>query len=86
MMNKHLTIYYIYSSAVFVDPPRAGIDPLTLALVSKFDHIMYVSCNPETLRDNLKALLQTHSIARFALFDQFPFSPHIEAGVLLVRR
>lgn len=69
-----------------MDPPRAGIDPLTLALVSKFDHIMYVSCNPETLRDNLKALLQTHSIARFALFDQFPFSPHIEAGVLLVRR
>ena len=34
---------------VLVDPPRAGLDPDTLALVSRFDAIMYVSCDPTAL-------------------------------------
>lgn len=72
--------------AVFVDPPRAGVDDETLLLLQRFDNILYVSCNPETLRANLDVLTQTHRITRFALFDQFPFTHHIESGVLLQRR
>lgn len=70
-------------STIFVDPPRAGIDEETLKLVSQFDNIIYISCNPETLRANLDILAQTHTVERAALFDQFPFTPHIESGVLL---
>ena len=44
---------------------------------------MYISCNPHTLRANLDTLCQTHTIQRMALFDQFPFTPHTECGVLL---
>lgn len=68
---------------VFVDPPRAGIDDDTLKLLQGFERILYISCNPDTLYDNLKTLAQTHRITRFALFDQFPFTHHVETGVLL---
>ena len=71
---------------VFVDPPRAGIDTATLALLAHYPRILYISCNPETLAANLHPLCQTHRIHTCALFDQFPFTPHIESGVLLVRQ
>ena len=70
-------------STVFVDPPRAGIDADTLKLIAQFDNIIYISCNPDTLRENMQTLKQTHRIERFALFDQFPYTAHIESGLLL---
>lgn len=71
---------------VFVDPPRAGMDPDTCELTRRFDNILYISCNPETLAANIAQLHDTHRIERCALFDQFPWTHHMEAGVLLVRR
>ncbi len=73
-------------STVLVDPPRAGLDPLTEQWVSRFDNIIYISCNPETLHNNLQQLGQTHRIERFAVFDQFPYTDHIECGVILKRK
>jgi tRNA (uracil-5-)-methyltransferase len=70
---------------VLVDPPRAGLDPDSVELVSRFERIIYISCNPETLRDNLVELVKTHKIEHFALFDQFPYTHHIETGVILSR-
>ncbi|MFT6286678.1 MAG: tRNA (uracil-5-)-methyltransferase [Alcanivorax sp.] len=72
--------------AVFVDPPRAGLDEDTVAMVAAFDAILYISCNPQTLALNLKILHSSHRIARFAMFDQFPYTHHMECGVLLLRR
>jgi len=72
-------------STVFVDPPRAGLDPATLDLVRDFERILYISCNPNTLRQNLESLSASHDIARLALFDQFPWSHHTECGVLLIK-
>lgn len=71
---------------VLVDPPRAGLDAETIALVATFDNIIYISCNPVTLADNLKTLNKTHKIQSAALFDQFPFTEHIETGLILSRR
>lgn len=73
-------------NTIFVDPPRAGIDPQTLALVQGYDRILYISCNPDTLLVNLQVLNETHKVTRFALFDQFPYTDHMESGVLLERR
>lgn len=70
-------------STIFVDPPRAGIDPKTLNLVQNHNHIIYISCNPDSLHQNLTQLHQTHHIKRLALFDQFPQTPHIEMGIWL---
>lgn len=71
---------------VFVDPPRAGLDQNTIELVRKIDHILYISCNPETLKKNLESLLSTHRVERFAIFDQFPYTHHVETGVLLIKK
>ena len=68
---------------VFVDPPRAGIDDATLKLLQRFKRIIYISCNPDTLHDNLKTLCQSHKVTQFALFDQFPYTHHVESAVLL---
>lgn len=73
-------------STVFVDPPRAGVDNDTLKLLADFDNILYISCNPHSLADNLKQLCATHQVVRSALFDQFPFTEHIECGVCLQRK
>ena len=72
--------------SVFVDPPRAGMDPDTCELTRRFDNILYISCNPETLAANIAQLHDTHRIEGCALFDQFPYTHHMESGVLLVRR
>lgn len=76
---------YAFGS-VFVDPPRAGMDPDTCELARRFERILYISCNPETLAQNIAQLHDTHRISRCALFDQFPYTHHMESGVLLERR
>lgn len=73
-------------STVLVDPPRAGLDSGTLQLIQNIERIIYISCNPETLIENLATLSQTHKVERAALFDQFPYTHHIETGVLLVKK
>lgn len=71
---------------VLVDPPRAGLDDESVKQVQAYDHIIYISCNPHTLHDNLQVLTQTHNIEQFALFDQFPYTDHTETGVVLSRK
>jgi tRNA (uracil-5-)-methyltransferase len=73
-------------TTLFVDPPRSGLDAPTVELARGFERILYISCNPETLHANVAALSPTHAIAAAAAFDQFPYTGHLECGVLLVRR
>ena len=68
---------------VFVDPPRAGVDKNTLELLQRFEHIIYISCNPLTLKRDLEILYKTHKIKKFAIFDQFAYTNHLECGVIL---
>lgn len=82
---KHIDIDSYQFSTVLVDPPRAGLDADTLSLVAGFDTIIYISCNPNTLADNLSCLTKTHAIKHFALFDQFPYTEHCECAMILQR-
>lgn len=86
LKNQQIDLQNYQFSTIFVDPPRAGIDEQTLQLMSPFENIIYISCNPNTLCQNLAILTQTHKIEAVALFDQFPFTPHIESGVILKKR
>lgn len=70
-------------STVVVDPPRSGLDEETNRLVQRFENVLYVSCNPATLKKNLEQMQNSHKVVSMALFDQFPFTPHRECGVLL---
>lgn len=68
---------------VLVDPPRAGVDADTCKLLCRFDKIVYISCNPETLARDVGIMSATHKIVRLAAFDQFPYTHHLECGCLL---
>lgn len=83
---KHIELAELQLDTVLVDPPRAGLDAGTEQLVSRFNDIIYISCNPETLAHNLKALSKTHDVMQLAVFDQFPYTHHIESGVWLKKR
>lgn len=80
---KQLDLSGLRLNTVLVDPPRAGLDETTEALVCQFQNILYISCNPDTLAKNLVQLTQSHRIVRIAVFDQFPYTHHIETGVWL---
>ena len=68
---------------VLIDPPRAGLDDKSREFVNSFDNIVYISCNPETLKRDLKTLAKKRKIKAFAFFDQFPWTEHMECGVVL---
>jgi len=71
---------------IFVDPPRAGMDERSCDFAARHNSIVYISCNPETLKRDLAYLTQTHELKRLALFDQFAYTNHIEMGALLVKK
>lgn len=73
-------------STVLVDPPRAGLDAATCVLLCRFDKIVYISCNPETLARDVAVMSATHTLERVAAFDQFPYTHHLEGGVLLIKK
>ena len=83
---KHIPLDEYRFSTLLVDPPRSGLDNVTLELARRFDNILYISCNPLTLHANIAALDDSHRIASLALFDQFPYTHHLECGVLLHKR
>ncbi|KJF89773.1 MULTISPECIES: tRNA (uridine(54)-C5)-methyltransferase TrmA [Photobacterium] len=86
LKDQNVDLQSYNCNTIFVDPPRSGMDEGTCRMVQGYDRIMYISCNPETLKENLDILGETHRITRFALFDQFPYTHHMEAGVLLERK
>ena len=82
---SHIDIDSYNFSTILVDPPRAGLDNYSINLAKKFDKIVYISCNPKTLARDLKELTATHKVKDAAIFDQFPYTNHIESGVYLER-
>ena len=83
---KHIDLNRYNFSTVLVDPPRAGLDEGTIELISNIEHIIYISCNPETLARDLETLSKTHTVTDAAMYDQFPHTTHVESGVFLVKR
>ena len=73
-------------NSIFVDPPRSGMDRASCMFASRYENIIYISCNPETLVRDLELLSKSHSIVDMALFDQFPYTHHVEMGIKLVKK
>lgn len=71
---------------IVVDPPRAGINYKALPKLLRYgvDQILYISCNPKTLMDNLKFMEKNgYTIGTIKAFDNFPFTRHIECVVVI---
>ena len=83
---RHIPLEQLRLNTVLVDPPRAGCGAEVTQFLGTFGRIVYISCNPATMAEDVARLRDTHRVARFAVFDQFPYTPHMECGALLVRR
>ncbi|NJE05350.1 23S rRNA (uracil(1939)-C(5))-methyltransferase RlmD [Thermococcus sp. M36] len=70
---------------VIVDPPRAGLHPKLIRKILKDrpENIVYVSCNPKTLRENLDSLGSAYTVEDAVGLDMFPHTPHVETVVKL---
>jgi len=71
---------------LFVDPPRSGLDERSRAFCRRFEHLIYISCNPETLKRDLEDLHDEFEVIQMAAFDQFPYTHHLEMGAVLKKR
>jgi 23S rRNA (uracil1939-C5)-methyltransferase len=73
--------------AVIFDPPRAGAAEQSAELAaSDVKKIVAVSCNPATLARDLRTLVEGgYRIVAATPIDQFPWSGHLEAVVVLTR-
>jgi len=62
------------------------MDKASCEFSSRHEHILYISCNPETLVRDLELLSKTHEVVDMAIFDQFPYTHHVEMGVKLIKK
>ena len=73
---------------VILDPPRSGCDKDGLKAISKLaKNIIYVSCNPQTLRRDMSILIEDGFKPKFIKgVDLFPYTHHVETVCLLERK
>ena len=74
---------------VFMDPPRSGSDEAFLNALLKLapDRVVYISCGPESLANDLKVLTKgvgkgaekvSYQVEKICPVDMFPHTVHIE--------
>lgn len=71
---------------IIMDPPRSGADDKFLSSLIKLKprKILYISCGPESLKNNIKYLTKNnYSIKEIQPVDMFPFTEHVECVVAL---
>lgn len=73
---------------IIIDPPRPGVGPKALQQIIDYGvpQMVYVSCNPKTLVENLKDMINAgYKAEKMRLVDMFPHTPHVETVVLMSR-
>ena len=73
---------------IIVDPPRSGLDKNSVSSILKImpRDIIYISCDPNTLMRDLKALSTAYNIKSISIADMFPNTYHVESIVALTKR
>lgn len=76
------------NSAVVTDPPRSGMTPKAVRRLveSGAPHILYVSCKPTVLLEELPTFLESYRLAGLQAIDLFPHTAHVEVLAHLERR
>ena len=73
---------------VIMDPPRAGSDTRFMSSLVRMnpERVVYVSCNPVTLKRDLQYLQRNYTIEKIQPVDMFPFTEHCETIVRLISK
>jgi 23S rRNA (uracil-5-)-methyltransferase RumA len=75
---------------IILDPPRVGVNPKALSKILEFKakEIIYISCNPKTLAENLKQINEEsdYIVEKVKCVDMFPHTPHVECISLLTKK
>ena len=66
--------------AVVADPPRCGMQAKAVRRLIRLrpPHILYVSCKPSVLPEELPAFLQEYELTGLQAVDLFPHTDHVE--------
>ena len=72
-------------TAIIVDPPRRGLDNVTInkILETEVKKLVYVSCNPATMVRDIKMLTEKYEVKEIQPVDMFPYTSHVECVALL---
>ena len=72
---------------VIVDPPRSGLSSKVINLLNNLDtkKIVYVSCNPKTLKRDIE-LLNNYMLKSIECVNMFNKTKHVECVCLLERK
>jgi len=82
--GEYLREYAGSVDTVVLDPPRAGTHPKMIKRLNEVKprRIIYVSCNPTTLRQDLESL-EGYRLGAIRAYDMFPQTPHVETMAVL---
>ena len=67
-------------TTIIVDPPRKGLDNVTInkILETEVKKLVYVSCNPATMVRDIKMLTEKYEVKEIQPVDMFPYTSHVE--------
>ncbi len=74
---------------IILDPPRVGVLPKALNKILEYrvKHIIYVSCNPKTLAENISVMQNVgYTVKKLKVFDNFPHTGHVETVCLMSKK
>ncbi len=86
VLPKLFKHYGVTPKIVMVDPPRAGLTKESVKWLNELvgvNHLLYLSCHPESLAKNLRQMKSHWQIEQVMPFDFFPRTRHIETLVWL---
>ena len=83
IINKHINNI----DTILVDPPRAGLSKSVINTLnnSKSNKIVYISCNPKTLKRDIDKLTN-YKLKDISACSMFPRTKHIECVCLLTKK
>ncbi len=87
-LEELIVNYKQLPNAIFLDPPRRGLDNNTIKMILKYEpkKVIYISCNPATLVRDLKLLEDKYNIKEIQPVDMFPYTSHVECVSVLKLR
>lgn len=74
------------SNLILVNPARSGLKKFTESILnSKAEFVIYISCFPESMCEDLTKIQNEFAVREIKIVDQFPQTNHYESCVLLKR-